>query len=543
MKAEERNIGGVLTEQIRYEIPPYQRPYSWEAEHVNDLLSDIAEAFEAKDREYFIGSLITIELEPNARYEVVDGQQRLTTLNLIFARLKEAIQSPEAKQAIGSRILPRNPLTGQVETPRLTLRQKDHGFFRDHVLNGKPIADVVAGNLEGAKARIAQNIAATDAFLGSRTQDWLMKYANYILQNVFVVTVKTENFQSAYRLFNVLNDRGLGLSNADLIKNKLFQRLEEADEIERREELEELWVKLEETTGLENLDTFLGYHRTAKRADKARSSLADQYDELIGSYSGSPLDFLRELIESAANYDKILEGDFAESQAKRALAALRRVTYDEWVPALLAFLNKPVVGMAESEFVTLLERITMQNWVRRLGRTARNTIYYRLIAAIERFDNAQSVRKVFRDSSNNDEFFTLLNGDVYGYPSARAVLLRLEEGGQDDQVTRIYGSSITIEHVLPQSLKDAYWSSRFSPSEHQEWVHRLGNLTPLSGTKNSSAQNSSFSIKKQIYLKRNAKVSFDLTKEVCQESEWTVKQIRERQERLMELAKHLWTIA
>ena len=90
MEATERTIGQILTEQIRYEIPPYQRPYSWDKTNVEHLLDDLWEAFEANDEEYFIGSLITIEQDKNALYEVVDGQQRLTTLNLIFARLRDA---------------------------------------------------------------------------------------------------------------------------------------------------------------------------------------------------------------------------------------------------------------------------------------------------------------------------------------------------------------------------------------------------------------------------------------------------------------------
>src|SRR5271166_158824 len=104
MKAEERNIGKILTEQICYEIPPYQRPYSWKTENVQQLLEDIWEAYEANDTEYFIGSLITIEKEKDLRYEVVDGQQRLTTLNLIFARLRDHVTAAAAKAALGKRI-------------------------------------------------------------------------------------------------------------------------------------------------------------------------------------------------------------------------------------------------------------------------------------------------------------------------------------------------------------------------------------------------------------------------------------------------------
>jgi len=84
MKADERTISRILTEQTCYQIPPYQRPYSWRMENVQELLDDLWNAFSENDSEYFIGSLITIEREPDRKYDVVDGQQRLITLNLIF---------------------------------------------------------------------------------------------------------------------------------------------------------------------------------------------------------------------------------------------------------------------------------------------------------------------------------------------------------------------------------------------------------------------------------------------------------------------------
>jgi Protein of unknown function DUF262 len=98
MKAEERTISNILTEQLCYEIPPYQRPYSWEKENVQQLLDDIWEAYASNDNEYFIGSIITIERERDRRYEVVDGQQRLTSLNLVLARLRDRILSASQSQ-------------------------------------------------------------------------------------------------------------------------------------------------------------------------------------------------------------------------------------------------------------------------------------------------------------------------------------------------------------------------------------------------------------------------------------------------------------
>jgi len=120
---------------------------------------------------------------------------------------------------------------------------------------------------------------------------------------------------------------------------------------------------------------------------------------------------------------------------------------------------------------------------------------------------------------------------------------RLEEASQDDFVTKAYSGRLTIEHVMPQALKDDYWKSNFSEDEHALWLHRLGNLALLCGHKNYKAQYYSFDRKKKIYTDRNQKVSFDLTKEVCDQPGWTGQTIKARHERLMSLAEQTWTIA
>jgi hypothetical protein len=213
------------------------------------------------------------------------------------------------------------------------------------------------------------------------------------------------------------------------------------------------------------------------------------------------------------------------------------------IPPLLAFLNQPVEGMTEGEFVSLLEKVTIQNWVRRLGRTARLTAYYQLISAIKAGKTAAEVRQVFLNNAQNAEFLSLLSGELYGKPFDEAVLLRLEEVSQDESVTKSYNGRLTIEHVLPQALKDAYWKERFSEDEHAAWLHRLGNLAMLCGHKNYKAQYYDFDRKKKIYSDRNQKVSFDLTKEVCDQPDWNVAAVKARHERLMKLAEQTWTIS
>lgn len=541
MKAEERTISNILTEQICYEIPPYQRPYSWERENVQQLLDDLWEAHQAKDNEYFIGSLITIEKERDRRYDVVDGQQRLTTLNLILARLRDVITDEAVKADLAKRILPCNVYTGEAETPRLLLRAKDRAFFRKHILEAQPLPGKDFAELEGPRRHLMENGQVVGEFCESKSQEDLKLFANYVLSRVYVVFVTSYSWESAYRLFNVLNARGIPLSNADLIKNTLFGFL--GAKTDRSDELEQRWLQLEETIGIERMDAFFGHHRTSVVAARARGSLHLEIEPLVRGHAGDPFSFLDEIISSAENYMRIVEGDFCGGAAMRAVRSLRRVEYDEWIPPLLAFLNHPVVSLPEAGFVGLLEKITIQNWVRRLGRAARATVYSQLIRAIRDRKSAAEVCQVFLNNAQNSEFLDLLGGELYGKPFDSAVLLRLEEALQDESVTKTYSGRLTIEHVLPQALKDEYWKERFAEDEHGLWLHRLGNLALLCGHKNYKAQYYNFDRKKKIYNERSQKVSFDLTKEICNEADWTVATVRARHESLLKLAQETWSIA
>ncbi len=216
--------------------------------------------------------------------------------------------------------------------------------------------------------------------------------------------------------------------------------------------------------------------------------------------------------------------------------------YDEWIPALLCFLINKVENISEAEYIILLEKITIQNWVRRLGRAARLTIYYKLIRAILDGKTGDDLRQIFREEADNQEFSQLIKGEIYTKPFANAVLLRLEEGDKDDSVIKTYTGLVTIEHVLPQSRAEEYWQERFVEEEHQKLVHTLGNLTLLSGRKNYKAQNKPFPDKKKRYEEKHSKVSFDMTKFVCEQNDWTKDIIEQRQKDLVALAESIWHI-
>lgn len=539
MKAEESKLSKVLTDSRVYEIPRYQRPYSWTEKNVQDLISDVYDAFEEKQSEYFIGSVITIEKTKDTLFEVVDGQQRLTTLNLILAKLRDLITDSAAKQEVQKRILPVNVLTGESEKPRLIIRKQDQRFFTNYILAGNHNQQDLT-DISETQLRMVNNFSEIDTYLKDKDQQTLKLFANYLLDKVFVVFVTTDSFASAYRLFNVLNARGLSLSNGDLLKNKLYD-LAQSSQIEQ-DKIEEAWNELEDLIGLRNLDIFLSHHRTSLIGNKQQDVLFKEYENYLSAYTKKPSDFCDELLKSATNYLKISVKDFPNEKIKRLVTSLQNVSYDEWIPPLLSFMNKNVSDLPLVDFISLLERITIQNWVRRFGRTKRNTVYYNVIDDINKNKSSLEIVATITSFANNEEFINSLKSDVYGMGYAAAILLRIEQEMVDESVAKTFNGIISIEHILPQSMKENYWQIRFTAEQHRSLVHKLGNLTLLSGRKNSAAQNYSFDRKKEVYSKRGMKVSFDITKEVCNESDWTPQIIELRQEKLINKAKGIWYI-
>jgi uncharacterized protein with ParB-like and HNH nuclease domain len=536
MKAEEKDLSSIFADNHIYEIPKYQRPYSWNEDNVSELISDVADAFENNLIEYFIGSIITIEKDKKV-YDIVDGQQRLTTLTLIFAALRNQITNETAKAEIQKKILPINALTDEPEQPRLKVRQKEHLFFYEHILLGKPLEkEHILGEIE---QKFIVNLATIENYFQEKDETYLKQYANYLLQNVYVVFVNTDSFESAYRLFNVLNARGLSLSNGDLLKNQLFGIAN--SELEQSK-VEQYWNQLEDIIKIKHLDSFLGHYRTALKSTKSKKDLYQEYVDYLKDNNISAEDFCKNLVTSSKNYNKLKSNNFDDNKTIKLVQSLFNVSYDEWIPAVLAYMNNPIDDMSFYEYVELIEKITYQNWVRRLGRAKRNTVYYNVISKINEGTNKEAISSLIYSHTNNTEFFNLLTSNVYGMSYAKAILLRIDSARQDDSVMKKYSGAISIEHILPQTATDEYWKSRFNELEIIENVHKLGNLVLLSGRKNSQAQNYSFDRKKEIYTRKNETTSFDLTKEVCDTAEWNLEVIQKRQSELIEFAKKLWEI-
>ncbi len=225
-------IAHVLADN-RLKVPVFQRSYAWEKSHVTDLLQDITSALRAGAQEYFLGSIV-VSTEHSGVLEVVDGQQRLATVTIILAQIRDYFlsQGEEERAATLERdYLLKRDLT-QEPAPKLTLNEIDNGFFQKSILSRPGTTDrgVLPTRtshklLSDASTTAAKHIASVVATTKTPI-DLLLDYVEYLGEKAKVILVRVPDHANAFTIFETLNDRGLELAISDLLKNYLFYRAE-----------------------------------------------------------------------------------------------------------------------------------------------------------------------------------------------------------------------------------------------------------------------------------------------------------------------------
>jgi uncharacterized protein with ParB-like and HNH nuclease domain len=384
MEAKECKIQDILTENKKYVIPAYQRPYSWSADNAEQLISDIYQSYISEDKEYFIGSMICINKGDNV-YEVVDGQQRLTTLSLILSQLKSLIDYQGIKDDLQKRILPIDVYSEETDEPRLMVRSKESDLYRYYILQEK--TEYKPEKPTYTESLFIENQKIIGDYLKAKTEQDLKDFARYVLQNVFVVFVQTDDLSSSFRLFNVLNNRGMSLSNADLLKNTLF---EYAIKFKKESsQVENAWSEIEEIVGVDNLDKFLTLHKISEKKDRDRviqKNLESYVSSLRDEFSNDPVEMSLALLTSAKNYVRIRDNDLDNRKVQRIISSLSNLTVDEWMPSLIAFLNrvhrrKDLTYDEFYKFIELFEKVYMHGWIKKQTKSSREIVcYYALVA-------------------------------------------------------------------------------------------------------------------------------------------------------------------
>ncbi|MBC7818071.1 MAG: DUF262 domain-containing protein [Planctomycetaceae bacterium] len=552
-------IRKIFSNDFYFRIPLYQRPYSWTTEQAGELLDDLisfigADSCASVDElsPYFLGSIVLIKDESQSDAEVVDGQQRLTTLTILISALRHSVTTPKLASGMTDYLYQEgNPLEGTPNRYRLTLRERDADFFRKYIQDEGQIGSLKkldSGQLSDSQQNIRENALLFLMSLESLPEAQRVRLAQFIVKNCLLVVVSTPDLDSAYRIFSILNDRGLDLSHSDILKSEVIGRVPEKEQEAYNEE----WEDAEEELGRDAFSDLFGHIRMIYRKQKGRESVLKEFREYVIKAVNDSRKLINDVLIPFADAFSTIQKANHESasgaeQVNEKLKWLNRIDNTDWIPpAILYMARNKSDSRVLYRFFADLERLAAFLMICRYGINERIERYGKLLDAIEkRLDLYAADGPLQLSGSESRLFIAELNGEVYRQVPKRRLyaLLRLDSILSDASATYDH-SVISIEHVLPQNPSEASQWVQWYPIEgvRDRWVHRLGNLVLLNRKKNSSASNFDFDQKKKSYFTKGGVSPFPLTTQVVGETEWTIAVLERRQRSLLEELRGAWRI-
>ncbi|TWH38198.1 hypothetical protein L612_006600000030 [Rhodococcus rhodochrous J38] len=554
LEAREVPLNKVFCGDYDFHIPEYQRPYAWQVEQAGQLLEDLVEAMDrGGDEPYFLGSIVLVKSPNSARAEVIDGQQRLTTLTILLAVLRDSTTNPELAKQIDAMLQEQGSLMLDRESkPRLALRARDREFFAEHVQSPggiKLLEYVKPGNLRtDAQRAIHGNGRALFGTISEWVEDRRLQLTKMLAARTFLVVVTTPDLASAHRIFSVMNSRGLDLSAADIFKARVVGDVAES----RRDEYADRWDDAEEALGTDDFADLFLHIRTIVVKERPKKELLKEFEEsVLSSYiPGKGAEFVDSVVVPYAEaYGTLRDQNYTSSsgaeEVNRWLKRLDQLDNSDWrAPALWALRNKSDDPEFLNSFFRSLERLAASMLVRRVYATPRASRYIQLLKDLTAGHGLDS--PAFELSGDEvKETGDRLRGEIYKVaPVRKYVLLRLDELLSDASGVSYDHPRISVEHVLPQNPKvGSDWMKWFTPAQREFWTHRLGNLVLLNRTKNASAGNYDFDRKKtQYFTAKYGVASFAITTQVLQQKKWTADILEERQKELVGLLTKEWRL-
>lgn len=528
-------------------VPKYQRAFSWDDENVANFLADVNTAFSDGSSEYFMGSVVL--QGANQKFEVVDGQQRLTTATILISAARDFVAAKGmanvAKSLELQFLLTTDTWTQQV-MPKLGLSVYDNDFFRGRILQAEDLKPSRESHerLLSAQSKCRAYVEG----LPTHFNNWferLQGVIQYLEHKARVIQVIVPSQANAYVIFETLNDRGKDLSASDLLKNHLFGRSEA-----RIEEVQTKWNQmlgiLEGHGGDDVVITYIRQLWSATREVAREKELFSKIKEKIVTPQQA-VDFASELVERANHYSALLNPAHPiwkdhGTEAESIIAALNTLKVERYRPAMLALLS----SFEGKELVGAM-RVILNGSFRYLvavgagGGTleAAWSDVARKVASKE-ITTTASFAKEMQKIVPNDEVFrsAFKTARISKGFLARYLLSALERyarGGKDcELVPNADVSAVNLEHVLPENPGDEW--KEIHPDVAAAFSRRIGNQVLLSAKKNSELGNQGFEKKKKIL----GASEFLLTKEVGEKEKWDHAAIDARQEKLATMAVEVW---
>ena len=534
IKCEKKVIREIFN--MWYCIPDYQRAYVWDTDQVRDLLDDTISAYrENKEAQYFLGSMvlkINEKSENNVsytEYELLDGQQRITTVFLILACMRDMLTDyPQYQNSLAGFVYQaEDAILQQPERMRIifNIRSDVRDFVNEHIkpLHGTCDDALLKEKMQAKDVNISiRNMAnamlVAHEFLEENKSE-IIGYLSYFLNKVLMIYVATEELQDAFQLFTVLNNRGVKLSSSDILKAENLKELSSAD----RTSWATRWEEMETYFG-EDFDKFLSHIRTILVKKKQTTTLLKEFDEFV--YSNQEYDrtqkkyvprtpILRrgrdtfELLYSYYHtYQEVFDTDHSVVTGDYEITNYLKLMEtgfgaDYWIAPVLDYYRK-YRRRGFVAFLKALDRKLSADWITAATPTVRMENVNAILREIEASQDSAALLQSKTFTINKSDFERVINGDIYGRSFAKYLLLKLDLIYRGSSTPMIPQAIASIEHILPRNPSaDSQWVKDFSAAEREEWTNKLGNLVLISRRKNTSQGNRDYVEKKEKYFERN----------------------------------------
>lgn len=504
-----------------YKIPRYQRPYKWEDEQVDKLWDDVYESFENGDENYFLGSIITAKPwddEKSAYVDVVDGQQRMTTLMIMFCVIRDLYPTINAEK------FDENQLAVDIATIRDSIALHDRANrlklfthpqhqsdFEELIIKGdtkelkKPYKYQVRSD-EEPKYKFINTSFLFRKKLEDLGQENSEKIIDYLFNQVKIIRIDCKNREFAIRLFQVLNDRGMDLTAADLIKSFLIERLynrykndTDTSKIKEEQFISD-WREMEQTIknsdiSLNDLFIIYEYHILGQNPKKSL------YDELQNAFADKdPNQIISDIKQFAHTYFKeIYEAD------DKVLYSFRYIRWNMyWKSILLTALH---TGYPDyEELKRQLRRFYYLYWIAgktlsQIKQTSFNLIKWvkekKPISEIE----VELNKKITADGIESLAIRNLSSEQLATEVWIKPLLLLMEYNVTDSSKLSFIklNNDLHLEHILPVKYEKYPEWNHITKDVSAKWLNSAGNITLLSGAKNIEASNNPFNVKMEVY--------------------------------------------
>lgn len=534
IKCEKKVIREIFN--MWYCIPDYQRAYVWDTDQVRDLLDDTISAYrENKEAQYFLGSMvlkINEKSENNVsytEYELLDGQQRITTVFLILACMRDMLTDyPQYQNSLAGFVYQaEDAILQQPERMRIifNIRSDVRDFVNEHIkpLHGTCDDALLKEKMQAKDVNISiRNMAnamlVAHEFLEENKSD-IIGYLSYFLNKVLMIYVATEELQDAFQLFTVLNNRGVKLSSSDILKAENLKELSAAD----RTSWATRWEEMETYFG-EDFDKFLSHIRTILVKKKQTTTLLKEFDEFV--YSNQEYDrtqkkyvprtpILRrgrdtfELLYSYYHtYQEVFDTDHSVVTGDYEITNYLKLMEtgfgaDYWIAPVLDYYRK-YRRRGFVAFLKALDRKLSADWITAATPTVRMENVNAILREIEASQDSAALLQSKTFTISKSDFERVINGDIYGRSFAKYLLLKLDLIYRGSSTPMIPQAIASIEHILPRNPSaDSQWVKDFSAAEREEWTNKLGNLVLISRRKNTSQGNRDYVEKKEKYFEKN----------------------------------------